>query len=405
MHTDQRHARRVSAAATGCHAAADALAAALVGVLDADPATARRLAYADTTVAFAVHGCEPLVLELDRRGPRLLREKSDAEIVVQLTPAQALALSAGRLPLPEGIMSAQVVTTGPVRRLMEVEPILRALLARRAAAGPAPVEKWSGCAATAGPLDPEILAIETRGLRKSFGGPAVLESVDLTVPEGAVSVVIGPSGTGKSVLLQHVIGLLRPDAGDVLIRGRALSAMSDKQQLALRLEVGVMYQDGALFSTMDVFDNVAFPLRQHTDLDDDEVRELTEQQLREVGLLDATHRLPGELSGGMRKRAGLARALVRDPSILICDEPDSGLDPVRTALLAELLLEQHARIGGTMLVVTHNMGLARRVGEYLSVLWNGRILASGLREEILDSDEPFVRQFVAGDTAGPLGMD
>jgi phospholipid/cholesterol/gamma-HCH transport system ATP-binding protein len=259
--------------------------------------------------------------------------------------------------------------------------------------------------ANAGRTCGDPLALETCGLRKRFGRHQVLSGVDLRVPEGVISVLLGPSGTGKSVLLKHILGLLDPDAGDILVRGRALSGMRRSEVAALRREIGVMFQDGALFSSMTVYDNVAFPLRQHTDLREREVRGLVEAQLRAVGLLTAASRLPGELSGGMRKRAGLARALVLDPGIVLCDEPDSGLDPVRTALLGDLLMERHAELGGTMLIVTHNIALAQHVSDHVSVIWQGEILASGAAEGVFASDLPFVRQFLAGATQGPLSMD
>ena len=217
--------------------------------------------------------------------------------------------------------------------------------------------------------------------------------------------MLGPSGTGKSVLLQHVIGLMKPDAGEVLVRGRRLSRMSRSEIHALRREIGVMFQDGALFSTMNVYDNVAFPLRQHTDLNEREISEVVAERLDAVGLRSARDRFPGELSGGMKKRAGLARSLVLEPGILLCDEPDSGLDPVRTSLLGELLVDQHARYGGTMLVVTHNVPLAKQISEHVSVLWRGKVLESGMADEVFESKTDFVRQFLAGEPQGPLGME
>jgi phospholipid/cholesterol/gamma-HCH transport system ATP-binding protein len=207
------------------------------------------------------------------------------------------------------------------------------------------------------------------------------------------------------VLLKHIIGLLKADAGDVLIRGRAISEMSRAEVLALRTEIGVMFQDGALFSAMNVYDNVAFPLRQHTDLDEREIREVVMERLQGVGLASAADRMPSQLSGGMKKRAGLARALVMDPGIVLCDEPDSGLDPVRTALLGELLVDQHAATGGTMLVITHDVALAKRISDHISVLWQGRVLEAGMARQVLDSDSEFVQQFLAGASRGPLGMD
>jgi phospholipid/cholesterol/gamma-HCH transport system ATP-binding protein len=181
--------------------------------------------------------------------------------------------------------------------------------------------------------------------------------------------------------------------------------MSHGELLKLRLDIGVMFQDGALFSAMNLYDNVAFPLRQHTDLHEHEVREIVMRHLTSVGLAGATHKRPTELSGGMRKRAGLARALVLDPGVIVCDEPDSGLDPVRTALLGELLAEQHAQMGGTMAVITHNIGLARTVAEHVSVLWQGQVIEAGPAERVFASENPFVQQFLTGETRGPLGMD
>jgi len=250
----------------------------------------------------------------------------------------------------------------------------------------------------------DYLAVETRGLSKSFGKAQILRNLDVQIPEGSLSTIMGPSGTGKSVLLKHIVGLIDPDAGDVLIRGRALRSMSRSEVLALRRQIGVMFQDGALFSSMNVFDNVAFPLRQHTDLNEVEVREVVEEHLGAVGLLAASHRLPSQLSGGMRKRAGLARALVLDPGIVLCDEPDSGLDPVRTAILGELLRDRHDALGGTMIVVTHNIMLAKLISDHVAIVWRGEIVASGPAEHVWRSEHPFVQQFLAGETAGPLDM-
>jgi phospholipid/cholesterol/gamma-HCH transport system ATP-binding protein len=156
---------------------------------------------------------------------------------------------------------------------------------------------------------------------------------------------------------------------------------------------------------MNLFDNVAFPMRQHTDLSDAAIREVVMTQLEAVGLVHAADRMPNQLSGGMRKRGGLARSLVLDPVVLLCDEPDSGLDPVRTALLAELLKAEHSRNGGTILVITHDIALARKIADHVSVMWKGRIVASGLADDVFASDDPFVQQFLAGESAGPLEMD
>jgi phospholipid/cholesterol/gamma-HCH transport system ATP-binding protein len=251
----------------------------------------------------------------------------------------------------------------------------------------------------------DILAIETRQLHKSFGAQRVLIGADLQIPEGSSAVVLGPSGTGKSVLIKHILGLMKADSGDVLVHDRPLSKMSRSEILGLRRDIGVMFQDGALFSSMNVYDNVAFPLRQHTDFKEHEVHEIVFEHLKAVGLENAANRRPSALSGGMKKRAGLARSLVLNPGILLCDEPDSGLDPVRTALLGELLRERHEELGGTVLVVTHNIALARLIGDYVCLLYQGEVRVSGPAEQIFASDDPFVRQFLAGESAGPLGMD
>lgn len=248
-------------------------------------------------------------------------------------------------------------------------------------------------------------AIECRDVHKSFGPAKILAGVDVGFPEGVVSVLLGPSGTGKSVLVKHLMGLTFPDRGDVLVQGRSVPRMRQSELLALRTNFGVCFQDGALLGSMTVFDNVALPLRQHTDLTEDEIAGHVALRLRQVGLGDAGDRLPSQLSGGMRKRAGFARALVLEPELMLFDEPDSGLDPIRTALLCELIQEIHAQQGGSYVVITHNLAAARRVGEYLAVLWKGRIVEAGEASDMFASRNPFVQQFLAGETRGPLGMD
>jgi len=247
--------------------------------------------------------------------------------------------------------------------------------------------------------------ISIRNLHKNLGGKEVLCGVNLEVQKGETLVVIGRSGCGKSVLIKHIIGLRFPDSGDIIVRGQSVPTLTMPQLLELRRRIGVLFQDGALFGSMSVFDNVAFPLRQHTDTPESQIAKTVSERLADVGLADAMHDLPSQLSGGMRKRAGFARALVMEPDIVIFDEPDSGLDPVRTALLCELIQEMHAIHGGTYIVVTHNIASARQIGEYIAVLWRGRIVEAGNAEGMFASENPFVRQFLSGSAEGPLTMD
>jgi len=248
-------------------------------------------------------------------------------------------------------------------------------------------------------------AIEFVEVHKSFGRNHVLRGLNMGLPEGKISMIIGPSGTGKSVCIKHIVGLLYPDEGDVIVHGQSIPALADQDLFELRRKFGVLFQDGALFGSLKLYDNVAFPLRQHTEKGEDEIAEIVNRRLNEVGLMNAGEKMPNELSGGMRKRAGFARALVLEPDIVLFDEPDSGLDPVRTALLCELIKEVHAENGGCYVVITHDIMSARRVAEHISVLWKGRIVESGPAEELFASENPFVRQFLSGESAGPLGME
>jgi phospholipid/cholesterol/gamma-HCH transport system ATP-binding protein len=248
-------------------------------------------------------------------------------------------------------------------------------------------------------------AIEFVEVHKTFGRNHVLRGLNMGLPEGKISMIIGPSGTGKSVCIKHIVGLLYPDQGDVLVHGVSIPSLSDDELFAMRRKFGVLFQDGALFGSLNLYDNIAFPLRQHTEKGEDEIAEIVSRRMREVGLGGEGAKMPNELSGGMRKRAGFARALVLDPEIVLFDEPDSGLDPVRTALLCELIKEVHAENGGSYVVITHDIMSARRVAEHISVLWKGRIVESGPAEELFASENPFVRQFLSGQAAGPLGME
>src|SRR5229473_3180218 len=248
-------------------------------------------------------------------------------------------------------------------------------------------------------------AIEFVDVHKSFGRNHVLRGLNMSLPEDRISMILGPSGTGKSVCIKHIVGLLYPDEGDVIVHGHSIPSLSDADLFELRKKFGVLFQDGALFGSLTLYDNVAFPLRQHTEKGEDEIAEIVNRRMKEVGLGGEGRKMPNQLSGGMRKRAGFARALVLDPDIVLFDEPDSGLDPVRTALLCELIQEVHEENGGAYVVITHDIMSARRVAEHISVLWKGRIVESGPATELFESDNAFVRQFLSGESQGPLGME
>ena len=246
--------------------------------------------------------------------------------------------------------------------------------------------------------------VSVSGLTKSFGSQNIWRDVTFTLPSGEVSALLGPSGTGKSVFLKTLIGLLHPEQGSVIIDGTDITLCSAKELYEIRKLFGVLFQDGALFGSMSLYDNIAFPLREHTKKKEDEVRRIVMEKVEMVGLLGAEDKLPGEISGGMRKRAGLARALVLDPQIILCDEPDSGLDPVRTAYISQLLIDINATIDATILIVTHNINIARTIPDNIGMLFRKELVMFGPREQLLTSEQPVVKQFLSGDRFGPIGM-
>ncbi|HEX3611585.1 MAG TPA: ABC transporter ATP-binding protein [Sporichthyaceae bacterium] len=246
--------------------------------------------------------------------------------------------------------------------------------------------------------------IEIDSLTKSFGRNLIWADVSLTLPAGEISVLLGPSGTGKSVLLKTLVGLLRPDSGSIVIEGQDIPRLRERDLYEVRKLFGVLFQDGALFGSMNLYDNIAFPLREHTRKNESEIKRIVMEKVELVGLVGAEDKLPGELSGGMRKRAGLARALVLDPKIILFDEPDSGLDPVRTAFLNQLIVDLNQRTGATILIVTHDINTARTVPDNIGLLYHRHLAMFGPREQLLSSTEPVVRQFLNAQKVGPIGM-
>ena len=241
-------------------------------------------------------------------------------------------------------------------------------------------------------------------LTKAFGRQTIWGDVTLTLPPGEVSVLLGPSGTGKSVFLKSLIGLLKPDKGSIVIRDVDIARCSESKLYETRKLFGVLFQDGALFGSMNLFDNIAFPLREHTKKGEREIKDIVLEKMDMVGLAGSEGKLPGEISGGMRKRAGLARALVLNPEIILFDEPDSGLDPVRVAYLNQLIIDLNAQTDATFLIVTHDIGTARTVPDNLGMLFRRELVMFGPREVLLTSEEPVVKQFLNGRREGPIGM-
>jgi len=238
--------------------------------------------------------------------------------------------------------------------------------------------------------------IEVRDLKKSFGAHRVLDGVNLRIEEGASVVIIGRSGGGKSVLLKHIIGLIAPDSGEVWVDGENITRMTERELIRVRHRFGMVFQGAALFDSLTVADNVAFALRREGKLAPEQVTERVSRALEMVDLPGTEDKKPAELSGGMRKRVGLARAIVYEPEILLYDEPTTGLDPIVSDSIDQLMIRVRDRLKVTSVVVTHDMRSARRVGQHIMLLHQGHIHARGTPEEIFNSKDPVVHQFVNG---------
>src|SRR5437763_8734344 len=261
--------------------------------------------------------------------------------------------------------------------------------------------RLAGSTMSSGSVGVEVVV---EGLTKSFDRSVIWSDVTLTLPAGEISVLLGPSGTGKSVFLKSLIGLRKPERGSILIHDTDLVHCSERRLYEIRKLFGVLFQDGALFGSMNLYDNVAFPLREHTRKSEREIRAIVSEKMEMVGLTGDERKLPGQISGGMRKRAGLARALVLDPEIVLFDEPDSGLDPVRTAYLNQLIVDLNAQTDATFLIVTHDINTARTVPDNIGLLYHQHLAMFGPREMLLSSEEPVVAQFLNAQRIGPIGM-
>jgi phospholipid/cholesterol/gamma-HCH transport system ATP-binding protein len=249
---------------------------------------------------------------------------------------------------------------------------------------------------------PNGVVIRLDRVTKTLGGRRVLSDVSLAVHKGETVAIVGGSGAGKSVTLKHIIGLMKPDSGTVTVEKTDVTAAKTEQLEAIRKKIGYVFQNGALLASISVFENLALPLREHEDLREPEIRKSVERALRLVGLADAIDKMPSDLSGGMRKRASLARAIIRQPEIILYDEPTSGLDPVMSSIIDELTIKAREELGVTSIIVTHDMKSVERVANRVAMLLHGSIYRDCPVKEFMASEDPIVRQFVRGESQGPL---
>jgi len=247
-----------------------------------------------------------------------------------------------------------------------------------------------------------VPTIEIRGLSKRFGAKVVLDGLDLTVPQGMNTVVIGGSGTGKSVLIKCVVGLLRADEGEIRIDGEDVTKMDERELVRVRKKFGMLFQGSALFDSMNVEDNVAFALRRLHRYPEHQIPNVVEEKLAMVGLRDIQHLMPSELSGGMKKRVGLARAIAAEPEILLYDEPTTGLDPIMADVINDLIVRLRESLGVTSISITHDMASAYKIADYIAMLYKGKIIEVGTPDRIRHSANPVVSQFVEGRAQGPI---
>jgi phospholipid/cholesterol/gamma-HCH transport system ATP-binding protein len=246
--------------------------------------------------------------------------------------------------------------------------------------------------------------ITLRNVHKSFGSQKVLNGLDLEIPDGKITAIIGPSGEGKSVLLKHLIGLLQPDSGAVEVDDENIVGVRRSELNRIREKFGMLFQNVALFDSMTVFENVAFPLEEKTALSKEDIRSKVISALEDVGLKNIENKFPDELSGGMKKRVGLARAVVLNPRIILFDEPTTGLDPIIKRAIHQLIKDTHAKFGFTAVIVSHEIPEIFDVAQHVAMLFRGKILQFGTSDDIIHSSEPAIRQFINGSLDGPIQM-
>jgi phospholipid/cholesterol/gamma-HCH transport system ATP-binding protein len=244
--------------------------------------------------------------------------------------------------------------------------------------------------------------IEIINLSKSFTSAKVLDNLNLIINSGEVIVIIGRSGCGKSVLLKHIIGLIKPDMGQVIVDGNDMTRLEEYEMDSLRLSFGMLFQGAALFDSMTVGENVGFTLREHTNIPEGEIRKKVANSLELVGLKGIEKLMPSELSGGMKKRVGLARAICNNPKIILYDEPTTGLDPIMADAINDLIIDLNNKLNVTSIVVTHDMVSAYKIADRIAMLYKGKIIAIGSPTEIKNTKDPIVKQFITGAAKGPI---
>ncbi|MBI4653890.1 MAG: ABC transporter ATP-binding protein [Nitrospirae bacterium] len=247
--------------------------------------------------------------------------------------------------------------------------------------------------------------IDIADLHKSFGNNHVLRGVNLKINKGESVVIIGGSGSGKSVLLKHIIGLLKPDSGAVFVDSVDLAKIGEDELNELRKKFGMLFQASALFDSMTVWENVGFGLKRHKKLSDSKIKEIAVEKLKLVGLVGVEDSMPSELSGGMRKRVGLARAIAMEPEILLYDEPTTGLDPIMADAINDLIIEMREKLNITSIAITHDIKSAYKIADRIAMLYNGEIIDTGTPEEIKNTSNPVVRQFIEGSAVGPIVIE